>query len=109
MDSYNEFKERIKLLFLHLFLLLHLIQNLAKPVYEEPSKPVIVPPVDITVPVVEDTYPINIVEKFIDYAQYVHEVMDFNQIVIHHTAGGSAQSTINWWNSNKNSSYSFLL
>lgn len=72
-----------------------------KPVIEEPSKPVIVPPVDITVPVVEDTYPINIVEKFIDYAQYVHEVMDFNQIVIHHTAGGSAQSTINWWNSNK--------
>lgn len=42
-------------------------------------------------------------EQFLRKGQYVDSSVapDFNQIVIHHTAGGSAQSSINWWNSDQ--------
>lgn len=79
------------------------------PVVQEPieesiiviDKPIEVPvePVEKPKPIVVTPTKNLIITKFLDPKQYVHEKVKFNQIVLHHTAGGSAQSTIEYWNS----------
>lgn len=39
----------------------------------------------------------DIVKNFLPKSQYVDEITKKNQIILHHTAGGSAQSSIDWW------------
>lgn len=46
-------------------------------------------------------YTLSILKQPLQKGQYVDEVTSKNQIVIHHTAGYGADSTINYWNSNK--------
>lgn len=41
-----------------------------------------------------------IVDRFLKRGQYVAQEVDKTQIVLHHTVGGTAQSTLDWWNSN---------
>lgn len=45
---------------------------------------------------------IKIIERFLPPSQYVQDsTFKVNQVVLHHTAGGTAQSTIDYWLSNK--------
>lgn len=41
----------------------------------------------------------EIIKSFLDPAQYVEEVKKKDLIILHHTVGGTAQSTINYWKS----------
>lgn len=77
-------------------------------VYEEdtiePVKPVdiIIPEVvvPIVIPIITPTKKFTLMQHLLPSTQYVDKDADKNQIVLHHTAGGSAMSTINYWNSN---------
>lgn len=43
----------------------------------------------------------TIVDKFIRPGQYVADEVEKSLIVLHHTVGGSADSTLDWWNTDK--------
>jgi len=43
---------------------------------------------------------IQIIRNILPTSQYVHEITDKKYIALHHTAGGSAKSSIEFWKSN---------